>query len=97
MSVLTLATVGGAVEVGMEGVGWVSTLTLDILLAIMVFLLLSVTFILGPRDFVTLGLVFGWAGLGWFGCIWVCCGWVWGQGLDLGPSLPSSSKYILII
>ena len=61
--VLTVATVGvGAVEVGVEGVGWVSTLTLYLLLAIMV-LLLSGTFVLGPGDFLTMGLVLGWAGL----------------------------------
>ena len=72
--VLTVTTVGvGAVEVRMEGVGWVSTLTLYLLLAIMVFLLLSVTSVLGPGDFLTLGLVLGWAGCGWF-----CCCWVWG-------------------
>ena len=95
--VLTVTTMGaGAVEVGVEGVGWVSNFTLYLLLAIMVFLLLSVTFILGSGDFLMLGFVLGWAGLGWFGCIWVCCGWVLGWGLDLGPSLPSSSRYILI-
>ena len=63
--VLTVATVGaGAVEVGVEGVGWVSTLTLYFLLAIIVFLLLSFT--LGAGDFLTLELVLGWAGLCWF-------------------------------
>ena len=92
--VLRVATVGaGAVEVGVEDVGWVS---LYHLLAIMVFLLLLVTFVLGPGDFLTLGLVFGWAGLGWFGCIWIYCGWVQGWGLDLGPSLPSNFRYIFI-
>ena len=56
---LTVATMGvGAVEVEVEGVGWVSTLTLY-LLAIMVFLPLSVPFVLGPEDFLTLGLVLG--------------------------------------
>ena len=44
--VLTVTTVGvGAVEVGVEGVGWVNTLTLYLLLAIMVFFLSSVTFV----------------------------------------------------
>ena len=47
--VLTVAIVGvGVVEVGMEGVGWLSTLTLYFLLAIMVLFLLSGTFALGP-------------------------------------------------
>ena len=64
---LTVATVGvGVVEVGVEGVDWVSTLTLYLLLAIMVFLLLSRRFFLDPGDFLTLGLVLGWAGHGWF-------------------------------
>ena len=77
--VLTVTTMGaGAVEVGVEGVGWVSTLTLYLLLAIMVFLLLSVTFVLGPGDFLTLGFVLCWAGHGWFCCNLVCCSWVWG-------------------
>ena len=50
--VLTVATMGvGAIEVGVEGVGWVSTLTLYLLLAIIVFLLLSLT--LGAGDFLT--------------------------------------------
>ena len=76
---LTVTTRGvGAVEVGVEGVGWVSTLTLYLLLAIIVFLLLSFT--LGAGGFLTLGLVLGWASLCWFCCIqtcdWVCCGWV---------------------
>ena len=76
--VLTVTTMGVvAVGVGEEGVGWVSTLTLYLLLAIRVFLPLSVTFILGPGDFLTLGFVLGWAGLNWFHCIWVSCGWVW--------------------
>ena len=44
-----MATVGaGVVEVGVKGVGWVSALTLYLLLAIMVLLLLSGTFVLGP-------------------------------------------------
>ena len=91
--VLTVATVGaGVVEVGVEGVGWVSTPTLYLLLAIMVLLLLSGTFVLGPGDFLTMGLVLGWAGHGWFCCRQVCCGhvccsWVWGWGLHLGPGL----------
>ena len=75
--VLTVTTVvAGAVAVGVEGIGWVITLTLYLLLAIMFFLLLSVTFILGPGDFLALGFVLGWAGLSWFGCIQVCCSWV---------------------
>ena len=95
--VLTVATMGaGAVEVAVEGVGWVSALTLYLLLAIMFLLLLSGTFVLGPGDFLTLGLVLGWAGHDWFCCRWICCDWVWGWGLDLGPSLPSNSKYVLI-
>ena len=66
--VLTVTTVmAGAVEVGVEGVGWVSTLTLYLLSAIIVFLLLSFT--LGTGDFLTLGLVLGWASLCWFCCI----------------------------
>ena len=67
--VLTVATVVvGAVAVGVEGVGWVSTLTLYLLLAIMVFHLLSERFVLDPGNFMTLGLVLGWAGHGWFCC-----------------------------
>ena len=73
--VLTVTTVGaGAVEVGMEGVGWLNTLTLYLLLAIIVFLLLSFT--LGAGDFLTLGLVIGWASLCWLCCTWTCCNWV---------------------
>ena len=67
--VLTVAMVGaGVAETGVESVGWMSTLSLYLLLAIMVFLLLSVTFVLGPGDFLTLGLVLGWVGCGWFCC-----------------------------
>ena len=62
-----MATVGaGMVDVGVEG--WVCTLTLYLLLAIMVFLLLSGTFDLGPGDLLTLGLELGCTGHGWFGC-----------------------------
>ena len=77
--VLIVATAGvGMVEVGVEGVGWVSTLTLYLLLAIMVFLLLTGTFALDPGDLLTLTLVLGWAGHDWFCCRWfghdwVCC------------------------
>ena len=75
MCLLTVATVGvGVVEVGLEGVGWVSALTLYLLLALIVFLLLSFT--LGAGDFLTLGLMLGWAGLSWFCCVWACCDWV---------------------
>ena len=63
--VLRVATMGvGVVEVGVEGLGWASTLTLYLLLAIMVLLLFSVMFALGPGDFLTLGLVLGWASHG---------------------------------
>ena len=69
VSVLPVATMGeGAADVGMEGVGWVSTLTLYLLFAIMVLLLLSGTFVLALGDFLTMGLVPGWAGLSWFCC-----------------------------
>ena len=82
--VLTVATVGtGAVEIEVEGVGWVSTLTLYLLLVIMV---LFLSFALGPRAFLTMGLVIGWAGHGW----------VWGWGLGFGPSFPSNSKNVFI-
>ena len=95
--VLKLATVGWVQSrLGVEGVGWVSILTLYLLLALIFLLLLSGTFVLGPGDFLTLGLVLGWAGLSWFGCIQVCCGWVWGWGLDFGPSFPSNSRYVFI-
>ena len=95
--VLTVATMGvGAVEVGVEGVGLVSTLTLYLLLAIKVFLLLSGTFVWGHGDFLTLGLVLGRASYGWFWCWQVYCSWVWGQGLNLGPILPSNSRYVFI-
>ena len=61
--VLRVASVGvGVVEVGVEGVGWVGILTLYLLLAIMVVLLLSVTFVLGPGDFLT--LLWGWCLVG---------------------------------
>ena len=57
--VLTVATVGvGAVEVGVEDIGWVSTLTLYPLLVIMVLFLLSFSF--GPGAFLMMGLVLGW-------------------------------------
>ena len=47
--VLTVATVAaGVVDVWVESVGGVSTLTLYLLFAIMVFLLLSGIFVLGP-------------------------------------------------
>ena len=83
--VLTVANVGaGGVEDGMEGIGWVSTLTLYLLLVIMVLFLLSLA--LGPGAFLTLGLVLGWAGFGWFCCGQVCCSWVWDWGLGFGPS-----------
>ena len=73
--VLIMATVGtGAVEIGLEGVGQVSSLTLYLLLAIIVFLLLSFT--LGVGDFLTLVLVLSWASHCWFCCIWTCCNWV---------------------
>ena len=73
--VLIVATMKvGAVEVGVEGVDWVSTLTLYLLLAVIGFLLLSFT--LGAGDFLTLGLVLGWGGLCWFCCIQTCCNWV---------------------
>ena len=72
--VLTVATMGvGVVEVGVEGVVWVTTLTLYLLLAIMVFLFLSGTYVLGPGDFLTLGLLLGWAGHGWFCCGCISC------------------------
>ena len=48
----------GAADVRVEG--WVSSLTLYLLLAIMVFLLLSGTFVLGPGDFLTLRLGQSW-------------------------------------
>ena len=65
--VLTVATVGvGAVEVGLEDIGWVKTHTLYPLLAIMILFLLS--FALGPQAFLMMGLVLGWAGHGWNCC-----------------------------
>ena len=93
-----MATVGvgaveftGAVGVVVVGTGWARTLTLYPLLAIMVLLLLSGTFVSGNGAFLTMGLVLGWAGHGW-----VCCGWVWDWGLDFGPSFLSNSKYDFI-
>ena len=66
--VLTVATMGaGVVEVWLEGVGWVSALTLYLFLVIMVLFLLS--FALGPGAFSMMGLVLGWAAHGWD-----CCG-----------------------
>ena len=89
--VLTIATVGvGAVEVGVEDTGWVSTLTLYPLLAIMVLSLLSLALV--PGVILTLGLVPVWASYGWVCCWWVCCGWVWGWSLAIGPSFPFNSK-----
>ena len=61
----------GAVEVGVEGVGWVSSLILYLLLVIMVLFLLS--FALGPGAFPNHG-VGAWLG-------WVQL------GLGLGPGL----------
>ena len=56
--VLTVVTVrAGAVEVGVEGIGWVSTLTLYLLLASMVLFFLSFAF--GPGAFLIIGLVLG--------------------------------------
>ena len=72
-----VATVGaGEVNVGMESVGLVTTLTLYLLLVNTVFFLLSGTFFLGPWAFLTTGLVLGWAGHNWVFCGWVCCSWV---------------------
>ena len=52
--VLTVATMGdGLVEVGVEGVGWVSSLTEYLLLGTMVLFLLS--FALDPGTFLTMG------------------------------------------
>ena len=92
--VLTTATMGaGAVEDGVEGVGWVSALTLYLLLEIMA---LFFSFVLGHGAFLTMGLVLGWAGHGWVCCGWVCCSWVCIEGLDFGPCFPSNSKYVFI-
>ena len=94
-----VATVGagvveftGAVVVRVEGVGWVSTVTLYLLFAIMVLFILSGTFALGPGTFLTMGLVLGWAGHGWDCCGQVCHHWDWGWGLGFGPSFPSNSR-----
>ena len=90
--VLTLPTMGvDAVEVGVKGVSWVNTLTLYLPLPIIVFLLLPLT--VGAGDFLTLGLVLGWAGHSWFCCIWTCCDWVgcdwvWGWDFGLGTKSP---------
>ena len=82
----TVATRGaGAVEVGVEGIGWMSTLTLYLLLASMFLFLLSLA--LGPGAFLVMGLVF-WEQVLVLGCGWVGCSWVWGWGLGLGPSFP---------
>ena len=78
----------GPVGVGVVGIGWARTLTLYLLLASTDFLLLS---FLGPGTFLVMELFWGGVlvlGCGWVGCHWDCCGW----GLDLRPSLPSSSK-----
>ena len=98
-----VATVGvgvaeftGAVRVVVVGTGWVRTLTLYPLLAIMVLFLLSGTFVLDPVAFLTMGLVLGLAGHSRVCCGWVCCSWVWGWGLGFGPSFPSNSKYVFI-
>ena len=96
--VLTVATVGaGAVDVGVEGVGWVSTLTLYLLLAIMIFPSFVHDICFGSWGFPDSG-VGAWLGWSQFGLLayGFVCSWVWGWGLDLGPSLPSSSKYVLI-
>ena len=54
--VLTVPTEGvDTVEAGVDGVGWVSILTFYLLLAFMVLLLLSGTFVLGPGNFLTMG------------------------------------------
>ena len=82
-----MATVGA-------GVGWAITITLHLLLVSTVLLLLSL--VLGLGAFLVMGgalvLACSWVGHGW-----VCCGLVWGRGLGLGPSLPSSSRYIFYL
>ena len=70
----------GEVGVGMESIGWVSTLTLYVLLVSMA--LLPLLLALGPRAFLVMELGF-WGqalvfGCGWVGHGWVCCSWVWG-------------------
>ena len=88
--VLTVATMGaGVVKVGVEGVDWVSTLTLYLLLVTMVLLL---SLILGPGAFLTMGLVLGWAG-----CRFVLTGfgvgaWTLDQVSLLTPNMFSSSR-----
>ena len=68
-----VATVGvGAVGVGMEGIDWVSTLTLYLLLVSIVLLLLSLA--LSPWAFVVMGLLFQGGAL-----VLVLCKVVWGQ------------------
>ena len=89
-----MATMGAVVvEVGVEGIGWVSTLTLYLLLVSMVLFLLLLA--LGPAAFLVLGLVFwGWhwylvvAGLvaARFG-VGAC---VWDQAFLLIPNIFSS-------
>ena len=71
-----VVTVGvGAVGFGVDGIGWVSTHTLYLLLVSTDLLLYSLA--LGPRALLVIRLVFwGWALS--FGCGWVHHGWVWG-------------------
>ena len=69
-----VATVGvGAVDctglVGVVGTDWASTLTLYLLLASMVFFLLSLA--LGPGAFLIMVLVPSWVGYGWVYGVWV--------------------------
>ena len=87
--VLTVANMGvGAVDVGVESVGWASTLTLYHLLATMVLLLSSGTFVLGAGDF--LPGVGNW--LGWSWLVLLQLSWLW-LGLGLGPGLGTKSFF----
>ena len=91
--VLTVATKGaGVVDVGVEGVGWVSTLTLYL------------PFGYHGSSFLVRNICFGsWgfpdpvvgAWLSWSWLVLLQLGWLQ-LGLGLGPSLPSNSKYVLI-
>ena len=74
----------GAVGIGMEGIGWVSTLTFYLFLVSMVLPLLSLAF--GPGAFLVMRLVFGEQALV------LGFGWVWGWGHSLGAKLSSTSN-----
>ena len=81
----TAGRIGFTGEVGVEGIGWVITLTLYLLftsaLALLFFSSFMVTKVFLVNEFLS------WEGV-------LVHGYKWGLGF--GPSLPSSSRYVFI-